>query len=111
VRARAGADIGAVQAALDEELARLADGGPTDEEMQRAIAMKEREWLDETADFGGQADQLSHFASLFGDPGLAATVTARLREVTPDQVREAAGLLRPEHAALVVYPGQDGEAA
>jgi predicted Zn-dependent peptidase len=111
VRARAGADIGAVQAALDEELARLADGGPTDEEMQRAIAMKEREWLDETADFGGRADQLSHFASLFGDPDLAATVTARLREVTPDQVREAAGLLRPEHAALVAYPGKDGEAA
>jgi predicted Zn-dependent peptidase len=79
--------------------------------MSRAIAMKEREWLDETSDFGGQADQLSRFASLFGDPGLAGAVTARLREVTPGQVQQAARLLLPQHAARVVYPGQRGEQA
>ena len=109
VRARADADVAAVESALDEELGLLADLGPTDEEMSRAIAMKEREWLDETSDFAGQADQLSRFATLFGDPGLAATVTVRLREVTADQVREAAGLLRPVHAARVLYPGRGGD--
>jgi predicted Zn-dependent peptidase len=106
VRARADADIAAVEAAVDEELALLAEHGPTEEEMSRSIAMKEREWLDETSDFGGQADQLSHFASLFGDPALAGTVTARLREVTAGQVQQAARLLLPQQAARVVYPGQ-----
>jgi predicted Zn-dependent peptidase len=110
VRARTDAGIAEVEAALDEELQLLADDGPTGEEMSRAIAMKEREWLDETSDFAGQADQLSRFASLFGDPGLAATVTARLREVTADQVREAARLVRPEHAARVIYPARGGAA-
>ena len=109
VRARAGADIAAVEAALDSELRLLAEDGPSDEEMTRAIAMKEREWLDETSDFGGQADQLSRFATLFGDPGLAATATTRLGEVTAGQVRQAARELLPEHAARVIYPGQGGE--
>jgi predicted Zn-dependent peptidase len=109
VRARADADIAAVETALDSELRLLAEDGPSDEEMTRAIAMKEREWLDETSDFGGQADQLSRFATLFADPGLAATATARLGEVTPEQVRQAARQLLPPHAARVIYPGQGGE--
>ena len=35
-----------IEAAVDEELARFADEGPTDEEMERAQAQLEREWLD-----------------------------------------------------------------
>lgn len=110
VRARADADIAKLEASLDEELALLAGEGPTDEELRRAIAMKEREWLDETSDYAGRADQLSQFATLFGDPGLAATATARLREVTAAQVQQAAQELRAEHAARVIYPGGGDEA-
>lgn len=35
-----------IESAVDEELARFAEEGPTPEEMERAQAQLEREWLD-----------------------------------------------------------------
>jgi len=103
IQARTGADLVKLEAVLDEELHRFAAEGPTDEELTRALALSERQWLDGTADFGGLADQYSRFACLHGDPRLADGMLSRLREITLAQVRRAATELLPEHAARVAY--------
>ncbi len=104
VKASSGVEVAAIEAAVDEELARFAEQGPTPEEMERAQAQLEREWLDRLATVGGRADELCRFAVLFGDPQLALTAVRRVLEVTADEVRQvAAERLRPDNRAVLVY--------
>ncbi|NSC24307.1 insulinase family protein [Streptomyces albus subsp. chlorinus] len=104
VKASSGAEVADIEAAVDEELRRFAEEGPTEEEMERAQAQLEREWLDRLATVGGRADELCRFAVLFGDPQLALTAVQRVLEVTREEVREvAAQRLRPDNRAVLVY--------
>ncbi|RBM20626.1 pitrilysin family protein [Streptomyces sp. PT12] len=104
VKTSGDATVPEIEAAVDEELARFAEEGPTPEEMERAQAQLEREWLDRLATVGGRADELCRFAVLFGDPQLALTAVRRIMEVTPDEVRAvAAARLRPDNRAVLVY--------
>ncbi|MBB0229822.1 M16 family metallopeptidase [Streptomyces calidiresistens] len=109
VKTSGDAEIPVIEAAVDEELARFAAEGPTDEEMERARAQLEREWLDRLATVGGRADELCRYAVLFGDPQLALTAVERVLAVTPQEVREvAAARLHPRNRAVLVYePGED----
>ncbi|WP_153426926.1 M16 family metallopeptidase [Streptomyces alkaliphilus] len=109
VKTSGDAEIPVIEAAVDEELARFAAEGPTDEEMERARAQLEREWLDRLATVGGRADELCRYAVLFGDPRLALTAVERVLAVTPQEVREvAAARLHPRNRAVLVYePGED----
>lgn len=98
------AEVAAIEAAVDEELARFAAEGPTAEEMERAQAQLEREWLDRLATVGGRADELCKYAVLFGDPTLALTAVQRILTVTPEEVRAvAAARLRPDNRGVLVY--------
>jgi predicted Zn-dependent peptidase len=104
VKASGGVEVSAIEAAVDDELRRFAEEGPTPEEMERAQAQLEREWLDRLATVGGRADELCRYAVLFGDPKLALTAVDRLLEITPDEVREvAAARLSPDNRAVLVY--------
>ncbi|MBC2876762.1 MULTISPECIES: M16 family metallopeptidase [Streptomyces] len=104
VKASAGAEVADIEAAVDEELARFALEGPTAQEMERAQAQLEREWLDRLATVSGRADELCRFAVLFGDPQLALTAVQRVLEVTPEEVRAVAqARLRPDNRAVLVY--------
>lgn len=97
-------EVPVIEAAIDEELARFAEEGPTAEEMERAQAQLEREWLDRLGTVAGRADELCRFAVLFGDPQLALTAVQRVLEVTPEEVREIAqARLRPDNRAVLVY--------
>ena len=74
------------------------------EELERAQAQLEREWLDRLTTVGGRADELCRYAVLFGDPRLALTAVDRALEVTGDEVRAiAADRLRPDNRAVLVY--------
>ncbi|TNM31838.1 M16 family metallopeptidase [Streptomyces sedi] len=98
------AEVAEIEAAVDEELARFAAEGPTPEEMERAQAQLEREWLDRLATVGGRADELCKYAVLFGDPTLALTAVQRILTITPDEVRAvAAARLRPDNRGVLVY--------
>ncbi|MCF6522772.1 pitrilysin family protein [Streptomyces sp. JJ36] len=109
VKASAGAEVSAIEAAVDDELARFAAEGPTAEEMERAQAQLEREWLDRLATVGGRADELCRYAVLFGDPQLALTAVQRVLEITPQEVQEvAAARLRPDNRAVLVYEPVEG---
>ena len=104
VKASAGVEIADIEAAVDEELASFAEQGPTPEELERAQAQLEREWLDRLTTVGGRADELCRYAVLFGDPRLALTAVDRALEVTGDEVRAiAADRLRPDNRAVLVY--------
>jgi predicted Zn-dependent peptidase len=104
VKTSSGVEVPAIEAAVDEELARFAEQGPTPEEMERAQAQLEREWLDRLATVGGRADELCRFAVLFGDPQLALSAVQRVLEITPEEVKEvAAATLRPDNRAVLVY--------
>ncbi|MEV4438184.1 pitrilysin family protein [Streptomyces sp. NPDC049577] len=104
VKASGGAEVADIEAAVDEELARFALEGPTPQEMERAQAQLEREWLDRLATVSGRADELCRFAVLFGDPQLALTAVQRVLEVTPEEVQAVAkARLHPENRAVLVY--------
>ena len=77
---------------------------PAAEEMERAQALLEREWLDRLGTVAGRADELCRYAVLFGDPQLAFTAVNRILDVTAEEVRAiAAARLRPDNRAVLVY--------
>ncbi|WP_405011309.1 M16 family metallopeptidase [Kitasatospora sp. NBC_01539] len=98
------AGIDSIDAAVDEELARFAAEGPTPEELERAQAQIEREWLDRLTTVAGRADELCRYAVLFGDPALLNTALPKVLDVTAEEVRAvAAARLRPDNRAVLVY--------
>lgn len=104
VKTSSGIEVPAIEAAVDEELARFAAEGPTAEEMERAQAQLEREWLDRLSTVAGRADELCRYAVLFGDPQLALTAVQRVLDVTAEEVQAvAAARLRPDNRAVLVY--------
>jgi predicted Zn-dependent peptidase len=104
VKAASGAGIGQIEAAVGEELARLGAEAPAAEEMERAQALMEREWLDRMGTVAGRADELCRYALLFGDPQLAFTAVDRILDITPEEVRAvAAARLRPDNRGVLVY--------
>ncbi|MBO0828927.1 MAG: insulinase family protein [Streptosporangiales bacterium] len=111
VTLRLGADLETTEAVIDEELERLASEGPDDDELERARALVEHDWLDETSDYAGWANALAHFGCLFGDATLASGVVDRLHAVSGAEVRQAAELLRAERCARVVYHVAEGAVA
>ena len=104
VKAAGDATIGQIEAAVDEELARLGAEAPTAGEMERAQALLEREWLDRLGTVIGRANELCRYAMLFGDPRLAFTAVNRISGVTAEEVRAlAAARLRPDNRAVLAY--------
>ncbi|MGW1392973.1 M16 family metallopeptidase [Streptomyces nigra] len=104
-------EVPVIEASVDEELARFAAEGPTAEEMERAQAQLEREWLDRLGTCAGRADELCRYAVLFGDPQLAFTAVGRVLEVTAEEVQAVAqARLRPDNRAVLVYEPTAAEA-
>jgi predicted Zn-dependent peptidase len=104
VKASGGAEIPQIEAAVDEELARLGAEAPAAEEMERAQALLEREWLERLGTVAGRADELCRYAVLFGDPQLAFTAVNRILDITAEEVRTvAAARLRRDNRAVLVY--------
>ncbi|UED88678.1 M16 family metallopeptidase [Streptomyces profundus] len=115
VKTSGDAGIAEIEAAVEEELTRFAEEGPSPEEMERAQAQLEREWLDRLATVGSRADELCKYAVLFGDATLALTAVRRILEITPEEVRAvAAARLRSDNRGVLVYeptPTADEEQA
>jgi predicted Zn-dependent peptidase len=107
----------AVEAAIDDELARFAAEGPTAEEVERAQAQIEREWLDRLDTVGGRADELCRYAVLFGDAKLLNQALPRVLDVTAAEIQAVAQkFLTPDNRAVLTYepvrsaaPGADND--
>ena len=106
-----GCSADAVEAAACEELVRFAAEGPSEIEMESAMAQTERGWLSSLASQEERADHICHHATLQGDSGYINTFLDRLGEVTAAQVQQAAARwLMPKSRAVVAYLKQDGDA-
>ena len=82
-----------IAAVIDAELARVADEGPSEAEMDRARAQTEAHFMyriQTVGGFGGKSDQLNAYNVFRGDPGFFAADLARYRDATPSAVRDAA---------------------
>ena len=84
--------------------------GVTTEEVARAVTLIETDSIVALQAAGDRADQLSLFATYFGDPSLVNTQVARYREVTPERVNAfARARLGPDNRASLLYVPRDTE--
>ena len=72
------------------EINRLAEHGPTEDELARAVAQYERDWLWELATTSGRADAINEAWLIHGSPHEVNTHLADVLAVTPDDVAAAA---------------------
>jgi predicted Zn-dependent peptidase len=99
-----GQDPDTVEARALEELERFAQEGPTDVEMESALAQAERSWLHALASQEERADAISQHTLLHDDPQFINTYLDRLTAVTAEQVQALAQTwLRPHNRAVVAH--------
>ena len=104
--ARPGHTPAELEAAIDAELTRLANDGPTQAEIDRVRSIIERgtfEGLEKVGGNGGRANRLNYYNQYTGDPGYLAKDLERLRRVTPDDVQRAVKRWLGKDARAVIY--------
>ncbi|MGH3465584.1 MAG: M16 family metallopeptidase [Kribbellaceae bacterium] len=105
-----GIELQRVEDAIVEEVEKLAADGVTEDELATVQAQNERDWLEQLATCAGRADELSHNALLFGDPGRVNRRIDEVHAVTVDQVQQAAQeWIRADRRAQVTYRRRDTE--
>ncbi len=105
-----GVDPAKVEAAIDEELKKLIEQGPTASELAQAKTVFEAGFvrgIERIGGFGGKADTLASCAILTGDPGCFRASLRNVRTATAGQVRGvgAKWLAQGDHT-LTVTPGE-----
>lgn len=91
--AKPGVPLAEVERAIDEELARFLEEGPTEAELQRVKAGAEADFVrgcERVGGFGGKSDVLAHGFVFTGDPEYYKTEQREIREATRKSVRSAA---------------------
>ncbi len=91
-------------AVIDEEIAALAAAGPKDDELERAVAQAEAQFiyqLQTVGGFGGKSDQLNAYNVLLGAPGYIDRDLARYQTATTEAVRLGASTLVPDCRVLL----------
>jgi predicted Zn-dependent peptidase len=110
--ARPGVSAAELEAAMVEEIDRLRADGVTDAEVERALALIESSFTIGLQSAADRADQLSRFATYFGDPALANAQVEAYRRVTAERVSAfARELLGPDNRAFLVYVPRPGAGA
>jgi predicted Zn-dependent peptidase len=90
-----------VVAAIDEEIARLAQDGLDESELARTVARMTARYLRELDPVMGRAQQLSVFEQQRDRAELVNELPGLLEQVTPAAVQKAARTLRPDNRALL----------
>lgn len=93
VMVKAGQDPAAVEKAMEEELARLLQQGPTKQELDRARTALRAGFvrgIERIGGFGGKSDVLAECQVFHGDPGCFRKAFAAIDAATPAQVRDVA---------------------
>lgn len=90
---RPGADLKAVEQAMDEELARFLEQGPTAEELEQVRTRHFADFLrglQRVGGFGGKSDVLARGEIYAGDPGAYRKALDDVAQATPEKLRDAA---------------------
>jgi zinc protease len=119
VTAAPGVELLAIEEVLVAELHRIRDKGVSNREMEIARNMLEADFLrglERVGGFGGRANLLNRYTLFLDDPGFLASDIRRIRQATPQSVRQAArSFLGPDQKAVLhIVPGgtlQAGDAA
>ena len=99
---------GGIAAVLDE----LRTNGLRPGELDRVLAQTETDFVTSMQSAGDRAEQLSRFATYYGDPTMVNEQILRYRAVTEADVRAmAADRLGPDNRASLVYVPRNGEAS
>jgi zinc protease len=98
-----------LDAAMTEEIHRLATDGPTEDEIARGRVQAEAQFafrLQTVGGFGGKSDQLNAYNVFVNDPGFFDQDLERYREVSARSLRDAVGryLEGANRVALSVVP-------
>jgi zinc protease len=104
-----GHTLGEIEQVILEEVARLAAGGPSDDEIVRGRVQAEAQFmyrLQTVGGFGGKSDQLNAYNVFLGDPEYFERDLARYHDVTSQSLRETvAHYLDPAHrVTLSIVP-------
>jgi zinc protease len=81
-----------LERAIVEEVVRLADEGPTDDEIERGKVQAEAQFmfrLQTVGGFGGKGDQLNAYNTFIGDPDFFTRDLVRYQQVTASSLRAA----------------------
>jgi zinc protease len=110
VTLRTGADEAEVRRLVDAELDRLRREPPTDREVRRTAAGKERGFVFRLESLMARAETLQTYNHYLGDPGRLSWDLDRFRKATPEAVRAAvAASLQPERRIeIVTVPSKGG---
>ncbi len=87
--ARPGVGSETIERALAEEVTKLGDAGPTDEELERARSLHRTSAASDLEEVTERAERLSMYAALFGEPERVNTDVRRYVAVTAAQIRDA----------------------
>ncbi len=102
--AREGVSIETIEAAIDEEIAKLVSGGVTEDEMTRARNRAEIEHAHHLENYDERADIIGMFTTFFDDPQVVNTWLEPYENATADDITRAAReYLAPENRATSVF--------
>jgi predicted Zn-dependent peptidase len=111
VTARPGVSAEALEAAVTGELDAIWRDGVTDDEVARAVALIETDFVATMQSAETRADRLSMFATYFGDPSVLNEQVDRYRAVTAAAVSAfARERLGPDNRATLLFVPRDGTA-
>jgi zinc protease len=104
-----GRPLADIASCIDDEIRRVVDEGPTDQEMERAVAQAEAHFvyrLQTVGGFGGKSDQLNAYNVLRKNPGFFAEDLDRYRSASRASLQSAAreSLSLVRRVALSVIP-------
>jgi zinc protease len=111
VTARPGVEAEVMEREVAREIDVLQTDGVTSDELERAIALIETDFIASMQAAGERADKLSLFATYFGDPRLLNEQVARYRSVKVEDVNAfARERLGADNRASLLYVPRDGDA-
>jgi zinc protease len=87
-----GHTLAELERAIDEEVGRLAGGGPTEDEIERGRVQAEAQFvfrLQTVGGFGGKSDQLNAYNVFLGDPAYFERDLQRYYDVTAGSLQQA----------------------
>jgi zinc protease len=107
--ARPGESLARIEGVITQEISRLAREGPTEEELSRAKAKWELQYLtglERIGGFGGQADLLNMYNTFLGTPDRFAADVQRHRGVTSTTLKQAVAVWigKPNKLTIRFHP-------
>jgi predicted Zn-dependent peptidase len=97
-----GADLDAVERAVDEEVSRLVQGGISPEELEQRKSAFELAMLSRMQSVEARADLLNQYEYFFGEPDSFARDLDRYRKATPESVQSWARRVLTPDARLIM---------